>query len=173
MPDCSFKICEKPSNFSESVRVVLSDTVPAWSTTTPSPCPCSQWLCQHLVFVVNNYFSRCLCSQRLRRQGVSIVNDYADIQCSKISNFILFTFLSTTTQTHVSIVNDYTDTCFSCSHWLRWHTVRIVNDYADTCFSQISLRKQNILLNRFCMFNWGPGGVFWQKVSKNLVTLSL
>ena len=35
-PDCSFKIHEKPSKFSESVRVVLS--VSAWSLTTLTLC---------------------------------------------------------------------------------------------------------------------------------------
>ena len=57
-PDCSFQICEKPSKFSKIVHSLIcvcivsdyTDTVPAWSTTTPTPCPHSQQLFQH-VFV--------------------------------------------------------------------------------------------------------------------------
>ena len=43
----------------------------------------------------------------------------------------------------------------------------------DTCFSRISLRKLNILCNRFCLFIWSPGRVFDQTEGKNLMTLSI
>ena len=81
-PDCSFKICENPANFSESV-------------------PKSSWLCRHFVHIVIDYantvsayflmtlsyhsvrvvkenFSTCPSSQRLHRHGVSVVNNKAD-----------------------------------------------------------------------------------------------
>ena len=52
--------------------------------------------------------------------------------------------------------------------------VRVVNDNADKVFLRISSRKQKILLNRFCLFIWSTGGVFfYEKNIENLVTLSL
>ena len=46
----SFKICEKPSKFSKSVCVVkdYANTVSAQSKTTPTSCPRSQRLFQHV-----------------------------------------------------------------------------------------------------------------------------
>ena len=45
--------------------------------------------------------------------------------------------------------------------------VRVVVDYRDTHFLQISSRKQKNLLNRYCLFIWGPGGyLFYKKVSQ-------
>ena len=58
------------------------------------------------------------------------------------------------------------------SHWLCWHGVSVVNDYADTHFLRISLQKQKLLQNHFCLFIWGPGRVFEKKV-ENLVILYL
>ena len=60
-----------------------------------------------------------------------------------------------------------------CSCWPCWHCVSVVVDYAATCFSQISSQKRKYSRNRFCLFIWGPGGVFFYKISlENIVTLS-
>ena len=83
-PDCSFKICEKPSKFSKSVCLVLSvsaylltkclhsswlrwhslrvvvdhaNTVSAWSTL----CPRSRRLCLILAVIVSVVFRKRLC----------------------------------------------------------------------------------------------------------------
>ena len=69
-PDYSFKVSEKPSKCTVNVRIVI--VVSAQSMTTPTQCPRSQPLCQHRVFIVNNYTDM-----------VSKVNDYVDMQFSK------------------------------------------------------------------------------------------
>ena len=98
--------------------------------TTLTPCPQSQWLRQHSVRVVNDYFSMCLRSQQLCRHGVSVVNDYTDTQFSKISNYMFCNFFSLVFfnffQSKIIFVSQR-----SC--WVCWHDVREVVDYADTC----------------------------------------
>ena len=42
-----------------------ADTVSTWSTTMPTSCLHSKWLCRHHFRVVNDYFSICPRSQRL------------------------------------------------------------------------------------------------------------
>ena len=49
----------------------------------------------------------------------------------------------------------------ACSQRLRWHRVSIVHHHADTRFSRIVSRKRKSSQNSFCLFIWGPGGVFF------------
>ena len=106
-PDCSFKICVKPSKFSKSVYIVLSvsaysltmptpclhsqdytNIVSAQSTTTTTPCPRSQRLCRHLVCVINDFAEIMSVLSTTISACVLEVNDYVDSQFLKISNYI-------------------------------------------------------------------------------------
>ena len=85
-PDCSFKICKKPSKFSESIRVVLSvcSTPHRVRVVIDYAMPCniastSQRLFQPLSALSTTMLSQCQRSQRLR--------PHANAN-SKISNYI-------------------------------------------------------------------------------------
>ena len=74
-------------------RVVL-DYADAVSTTTPTPCPHSQQLCQHPVSVVNNYADTISAkSTTTRGHGVGEAHDYVDINFHKYQITFFVTFL--------------------------------------------------------------------------------
>ena len=90
LPNCSFKICEKPSTFSKSVCVVIF--MSAQSTTTPTPL-------STLSMTTLTPFPR---GEQLRRQCVHVVKDYANIVPAQSMAILA----------HVCVVNDYEDTNF-------------------------------------------------------------
>ena len=85
LPDCSFKICKKPSKFSESIRVVLSvcSTPHRVRVVIDYAMPCniastSQRLFQPLSALSTTMLSQCPCIKRLCKLSERFVTDYVD-----------------------------------------------------------------------------------------------